>query len=392
MSFLSSIRSLCHFLCHAPLDRIALLILRRPRSDAVAIVKVDGIGDFVVWLGSARLLRRHYKDRRVIAVVNANCVDLAISVGYFDEVVAVDVDAFRSSFVYRFTTMKLVRSLGAAIVIQPTYSRQYWIGDSLVRATAAPDRIGSQCDLHNIRPWQRKISNNWYTQLIAAKPVRMPELVRNAKFLEGLGIGDGRPRMTSLGKVADLPPAIPIERDYFIVFPGAGSPKRKWPAERFAEAARSIAEQTGLQLLICGSAGEAALAQEVINLSGLLDALQLAGRTTMPEFVELVRGARLLIGNETSAVHVAAAVGTPSICLLGGGHFNRFVPYPESVQGIKPHPVYHAIPCYGCDWRCNQPHQTGGPVPCIASIGVAGVIQAALVLASREERVECLQN
>jgi ADP-heptose:LPS heptosyltransferase len=220
----------------------------------------------------------------------------------------------------------------------------------------------------------------------------MPELVRNAKFLEGLGIGSGRPRITSLGKVADLPPAIPIERDYFIVFPGAGWRKRKWPAERFADAARSIAEQTGLQLLVCGSLGEAALAQEVIDLSGLLDALQLAGRTTLPELVELVRGARLLIGNESSAVHVAAGVGTPSVCLLGGGQFNRFVPYPESVQGIKPHPVYHAMPCYGCDWRCDQPHQAKGPVPCIASIGVDGVIQAALVLASREEHVECLRN
>ena len=129
-------------------------------------------------------------------------------------------------------------------------------------------------------------------------------------------------------------------------------------------------------MVVCGTEAEATIVSRVMEHARLEEGVNLAGKTTLSQFIELVRGARLLIGNETSAVHIAAAVGTPSICLLGGGHFGRFLPYPDCVEGAKPVAVYERMECYGCNWRCHQPHPKGGAVPCISTIDVETVMKA----------------
>jgi ADP-heptose:LPS heptosyltransferase len=93
----------------------------------------------------------------------------------------------------------------------------------------------------------------------------------------------------------------------------------------------------------------------------------------------------MIIGSETSAMHIAAAVSTPSVCLLGGGHFGRFVPYPVNVEGVVPSPVFHKMECYGCNWQCTQSHEAGQPVPCISAISVEKVVAAAEVIISARQ-------
>jgi ADP-heptose:LPS heptosyltransferase len=86
--------------------------------------------------------------------------------------------------------------------------------------------------------------------------------------------------------------------------------------------------------------------------------------------VEIVAGASLLVGNETGAVHIAASVGTPSVCIAGGGHYGRFVPYPSKIDTQRPVPsvVTHRMPCFNCDWNCVYRPASGQPAPCVAGI------------------------
>jgi len=51
---------------------------------------------------------------------------------------------------------------------------------------------------------------------------------------------------------------------------------------------------------------------------------------------------------ETGLAHIACAVGTPNVILLGGGHFGRFMPY----SGLRPLLHFHLI-AFGCDWKCK---------------------------------------
>src|SRR5262249_9222582 len=71
------------------------------------------------------------------------------------------------------------------------------------------------------------------------------------------------------------------------------------------------------------------------------------------EAAEIVRLCALAVGAETSLAHIACAVGTPNVIILGGGHFGRFMPYsPLTTAACLP------IDCYGCNWTCRfeRPH------------------------------------
>ena len=127
--------------------------------------------------------------------------------------------------------------------------------------------------------------------------------------------------------------------------------------------------------MICGAPNEVALCQEIANAS-LVNCLNLAGRTSLAELAEVIRGASLLVGNDTSAVHLSAAVGTPAVCILGGGHYGRFMPYTDTILGIIPVAAAKSMHCYHCNWVCNQPHDLAGPVPCIANVSVQVVLAA----------------
>lgn len=363
-------------------DGAAIAGVARSSPDTILLVYLGGIGDFIVWLSAARALREHYRDRRIVLAANRIFAELAECVGCFDEVIEVDVKAFDADLRYRFETLRRIRRIGAGIAIQPTYSRVFWGGDAIMRAARAPETVGFAGDLNNSRPWQRRMADRWYTRLVPAQPGRLNEFERNAEFLRALSGQELAPTIARIAPVAELPDRLRIADDYFIVFPGAGAPRRMWPAGSFGVAAQAIGREQGWRLVVCGGAEEAELAASVIAAAGLPDALQMAGRTSLTEFVELVRGARLVVANETSAVHIAAAVGTPSVCVLGGGHFGRFVPYPEGAGGCRPVAVFKHMDCFNCDWDCTLTHRRDKAAPCVEAIPVQDVVDAARVCGS----------
>lgn len=94
-----------------------------------------------------------------------------------------------------------------------------------------------------------------------------------------------------------------------------------------------------------------------------------AGAVTLVELVELIAKSKLVISNETSAVHIAAATRTPVICIQGGGHFDRFTPYPNQAD-FKPICVYETMPCYNCNWECPFMNEESHTYPCISAVSV----------------------
>jgi ADP-heptose:LPS heptosyltransferase len=136
-----------------------------------------------------------------------------------------------------------------------------------------------------------------------------------------------------------------------------------------------ICAHTGWTAALCGSRAEYQLCAGIGALTSRR-VINLAGKSSLSELVEIIRMAELLVGNETSAIHISSAVGTPSICLLGGGHFGRFVPYEfdDGQSGVAPVPAFHKMDCFGCNWQCTQRYAPGDAVPCIAGIEVEQVL------------------
>lgn len=367
---------------------VYILTLERPtiwrpclrRTKKLAIVRVDNIGDFILWLPTARAIRTLYPGYHLVLYANSAWAEFASFFDIWDKVVPIDLKNLHKNLAYRYKILRAIAGQKFETAIQPTYSRELLTGDSLVRATGAIHRIGSQGDLSNATPRERRIANRWYTRLIPADPTPMTELERNAEFINGLGMGNFKSHLPRIPKLLDLPSTLRQSRPYFIVFPGASWSGRQWPADHFAALIREITSATGRAAVLCGGPADRAVCSAIQALSDIA-VTHLAGQTTLAELTELIREADFLIGNETSAIHLAAAVRTPSVCLLGGGHFGRFMPYPKDMadQAATPMAVNFPMPCYGCNWQCNQTHQPGQAVPCIANISVDAVLASSVI-------------
>jgi ADP-heptose:LPS heptosyltransferase len=364
-------------------DTLLLLTRPRRRPARVLIVRLDGIGDFVLWLDAARTTANLYKaqGKRVILVANALWAEWVRDLGVFDDVIALDRRRFDNEWKYRWRFGHRVRMLGCSMAVNPTFSREWLFGDAVVRVCGARERIGSSGDLSNIASWQRRLSNRAYTRLIPAGPSPCMELLRNAEFLRGLGAADYLARVADLHAMSALRPddafvaANGRDRPYYVFFPGSGVRGKRWPLACFVELADQLYRRTGWRGVVCGGPEDVELAETLCTQAAGAALLNWAGRTDLAQLAAIISGGRLLVANDTSATHIAAACGVPGACIVGGGHNDRFLPYRvERIDGRPlPRVIIHRMPCFGCNWQCIYGVPLGGPYPCIEGVTVPAV-------------------
>ena len=137
-----------------------------------------------------------------------------------------------------------------------------------------------------------------------------------------------------------------------------------WPYDFYAQLADKILEHYPARIVICGAAADVQGAKKVqTKMHG--QAVNLAGKTTLRELAAVFEACGLFIGNDTGPLHLAVSVGTPTLGIIGGGHFGRFYPYGD----LSKHRMVHKqMDCYYCDWKCI--HET---VRCIQEITVDDV-------------------
>jgi heptosyltransferase I len=112
------------------------------------------------------------------------------------------------------------------------------------------------------------------------------------------------------------------EGQFAILNPGAGWPSKMWPAERYGEVARRLAAEHGLaSVAVWGGAAEKPLGEAIVAASG--GAARLAPPTTVSELAALCRRADLFLGSDTGPMHLAVAVGAPTVSLHGTSQADR---------------------------------------------------------------------
>jgi ADP-heptose:LPS heptosyltransferase len=114
---------------------------------------------------------------------------------------------------------------------------------------------------------------------------------------------------------------------YACLHPGATSPSRRWPPARFAEVGDALAGR-GLRVVLTGTREEAPLTRAVADRMRA-PTVDVAGRTRLGAFAAALRGAVLLVGNDTGAAHLAAAVATRSVTVFLSGDPRRWAHDPR---------------------------------------------------------------
>lgn len=361
------------------LDGCLCLVVRAKQAPqgkkSVLVVKLDAIGDFILWLDSAAALRRMYPPEKYRLVLLGNSLwgELVELSQLFDEYVPLERKRFQQDICYRLNVMLSLRRRAWAFAIQPTFSRESLFGDSVIRVCGADERIGSRGDNSNQSAVAKRITDRWYTRLVPACRRPLMELKRNAEFIRALGMVGFRASIPVLTVQRFMPTELSLS-DYFVVVPGANVPMRRWPVAKFAALTKLIGESVRLTVVVCGAPGEQALGMRLKDLIGA-GALDYTGRTGLADYAAIIKGARFLIGNESSAVHIAAAVGTPAFCIAGGGHFGRFVPYrvEKTTSARMPVVITKTMDCFGCGWKCTHSLTKHALWPCIDHVSVEDV-------------------
>ena len=271
--------------------------------DDVLIVRLDQLGDFVLWLDSAKEYRKLWHGKRLTLLVNANWYDLAKSLPYWDDVIPLDTIKFRLNIFYRIQMMAYIRSKGFEIAISPRHSVKFTLEPPIIATCGAMQKIVCEGSF----PIEH---NKYFTRSIPMRP-DVHELIRNADFLRGLGRKDFKSTV----------PKIFIEHDKYevvIICPTSFRKRKEWPMVNFIEIMSRIVSTTQMMVVVASD--------QKIKLPKSLEVVNISGNTNVMGLIDRIANCSLVIANDSAPIHLATALDVPSIC-IGVEVPNRFFPY-----------------------------------------------------------------
>jgi len=170
-----------------------------------------------------------------------------------------------------------------------------------------------------------------------------------------------------------------VRDDEALVFlaPGAAWETKRWPAQRFAEAARDLVPDTCARVVVIGTSADRLHAATIAaalaaSRPAAPPPIDLTGRTSTAELVAALARAALVIANDSAPAHVGAALGRPVLALFGPTvPAQGFAPLGPRVRIVE-----RALRCRPCS-RHGGAHCPIGTHECLAGLPAAQVVAAA---------------
>ena len=326
----------------------------------VLVVRLGALGDIIHAVPAAAALRATFPDARIDWLVDAKHRGMIDLVTVVDHAIVLE----RSSPAGWMDVTRRLRSVHYDVAIDFQGLLKSAV---LARASGAPRVIG-----FSIWHLREKTARPFYseTDRRSLGGGGQPDHVihKNLGLLRALDVTDTRIRFPladvqspALGEVRA---SLGGERPFALVNPGAAWPNKRWLPERFGEVAAFLRDIRGLASIVLWGPGEQGLAGAVVEASS--GAAHAAPATGLTDLLALSRAASLMVSGDTGPLHLAAAVGTPTVSLFGPTDPHRNGPW--AAEDV---PVSRFGVC-GCHYerRCRKESW------CLASIDVAEVTAA----------------
>lgn len=297
---------------------------------SILVVRSDRLGDWVLTLPLLDELKAAFPGVRLGAMATAAVAPLVERYPAVDAVVI----SKRGLRGFRETTAAVRRGgFDAAVVVHPDMVDTlivWWAGVKL--------RVGigyrGYSFLYNRRVYLHR------------SPSTRHEIEYNLKYMEAFGLSvpaeipAPRVEVTAgdRARARELLAARGVVGDgYVVVHPGSGGSSLNWSATRYRILAAELAKVIAPAVVVTGAADEAALASYVAGEGA--GRVSVAGETDLGTLLGLLAGARLFVSGNTGPMHVAAAVGTPTLSLfspLRSGSATRWGPRGKAAAVITP--------------------------------------------------------
>jgi heptosyltransferase II len=334
----------------------------------VVVAAPNWLGDAVMALPALRAVRAYAPHAHLAVAARPSVAALYAMVPEVDAVVAL---APRASMVrqavWRDDAARLAAERFDLAVLLPNSFVSAWIASK----AGIPERWGYAAGGRGrllTRPMRRPPGlphqADYYLTLTTA--LGLPAVPRVAPLAVPAAARD---RAAAL--LAGTPPAV-------VIAPGAAYGRAKqWPPERFAELAAALWRDRGLATVVVGAGGDAVASAEVraalAALPGGRPALaalvDLVGRTDLATLAAVLERATAVVANDSGAMHLAGAVGTPVVAIFGATNEHHTAPLTASLDHPAPSIVTHDVWCRPCMLReCPLGHM------CMRGVSAAQVL------------------
>ncbi|MGA2507462.1 MAG: glycosyltransferase family 9 protein [Chitinispirillaceae bacterium] len=331
------------------------------------VLRLDGIGDTIVFSGCLKLIREKYPIDKITIVVRSYVKELLEKCPYVDEIIPWDFKKFAYNPLYRGSFLRGILKRNISSLLYPMWSQ-----------TEAGEDICKVSNAENIYAFDSNPQGNpdWGKWNLVKVPVEnRSELDRYVFFMKTLGISIGRaeifPTMWISSKDKEKVEGILSQyglSSFLVLFPCAGSRNRIWPVEKWLALINELIKLTGKDIVLLGGKGDKVICNWLTQSVGNSRIKNLCGFMGLRELGEFIKRSSLYIGSETGALQMAVAVKTPAVSIMGGGHYGRFFPYGDL---SKNRIVTKEMDCYNCDWNCKYDSEK-----CVSEISVNNVLDA----------------
>ena len=346
-----------------------------PRS--VLLVRPDHLGDVLFTVPALRHLRRTWPEARLTMLVGPWSRAVADGIPYLDEVITCPFPWFsRKPRRWPLEPYWLLRSEARRIAahgfdLSIVLRFDHWWGAWLTQWADIPRRWSY--DVADVSPF--------LTQTVPYVSGRH-EVLQNLTLVEAAtGFSSApedrclefRPSAEEIVFAGDLLAMEGIRPDDTLacVHPGTGAPVKLWRNEAWAGVIESLVREHSLKVVVTGGPGETELVKDVEERLSV-SVVNLVGRTNLGQLAAILERCRLALGVDSGPMHLAVAMGTPTVHLFGPVDARLFGPWGDPQRHLVLTSGRECIPCNRLDYPASELDAH----PCVREIAVEPVLAA----------------
>lgn len=161
-----------------------------------------------------------------------------------------------------------------------------------------------------------------------------------------------------------------LHKEFVVIAPNSVWSEKRWKLESYQQVCSELLK-ANIPVVIIGSESDRSYCEPLLNLANVIDAV---GKLTIPESVNLIQQARVIVSNDSAPIHFASVVNTPTIAIFGPTIPDfGFAPLAEQSTIFE----NKNLSCRPCSHNGSKPCRFGTS-ECMTSISVASVVTKVL--------------
>lgn len=378
-----------HHLRHFVIRAVAHIpILPLPsRVQRVLFIRPDHIGDVLLATPAMRALKQAHPKIEIHALVGAWSASILANVDEIDQVLTLPFPGFDRNQLKRnplapyqqlIRVSRQLRRIGytSVVIMRP----DHWWGAMLAYVAGIKERIGY--NLPDVSPFLTNAIQHRHEHVVRQN-MRLVETWlthplpdKDIPFFLTI---DPNAQETLSDLLIEW--RIPKHAKIICVHAGAGTWAKQWEVAKWAHVAQTLIEQTDSRIIFTGTGAERAMITQIQNRISHTTHNS-AGELSLDQLTALYARSAVVIGADSGPLHIASAVGTPTVSLFGPADPAEFGQWGDRRKHRILTSNMACRPCRVLDWGDDTPSYH----PCVREIGVGEVLEAtrSLLNASRE--------